>query len=496
MMAVAAWAWLAPADIYASAPRHSLEAVRLVAWVTAAAAAAAILTRRDGGRGLLRIWIVLGWIQGGFVLLQAAGWDPFYLWTGSHGTWRVYGTMGNPNIVAALLVPLALLSLSPTLLPHQRLRVASLVWIVAAVVATGSRAGVALLALGIVVCPYLTSTKTTKRQDLFLRVGAALIMMATVALVAGLMGKGITSASGRWVFWRAGLGLIAERPWFGHGLGIFEARYVEGAAALHLAAGAPVALPVHAHNDWIEFGVELGAVAAAILIVATGWAIWHGITSTSELTRTTAVALAVLAMLAVWDSPLHEPATALLFWMLIGILAAQPRMDTGGNRFLQRLPTLPRSHHLRSGRVMAAAMTVGAVVAGLGLKPVAQRFEAHLLAGEAAELATTGNIWRSTILYASAWERAPSEGEFAYGLAHGLALTGNNRAALAAAQEAVRTHSDFDLYSMLIQLEFHLAQEDEALRRLHLLESAFPQSTRVKALRASLGIADETAALR
>jgi hypothetical protein len=60
--------------------------------------------------------------------------------------------------------------------------------------------------------------------------------------------------------WRSSLTLWQARPWFGHGLGTFEKAYPETAT---FDTGE---LVDHAHNDWLEWGVEGGWALMAIAL--------------------------------------------------------------------------------------------------------------------------------------------------------------------------------------------------------------------------------------
>lgn len=81
--------------------------------------------------------------------------------------------------------------------------------------------------------------------------------------------------------------------------------------------------PIHAHNDLLELGYELG-IFGAILALALAWRVRH-----SPLCAT-------LAGIAVFGFPLHQPATLLVGGLCIGA-ALRPRPDLGGGQYVGRV---------------------------------------------------------------------------------------------------------------------------------------------------------------
>lgn len=81
------------------------------------------------------------------------------------------------------------------------------------------------------------------------------------------------------------------------------------------------AWPMHLHNDWMQYALELGIPGLALYLAILGMALYHG--------RGTAagVALFGLSVNAAMDFPLQTPAGCWLWWALVGLCYAKSRRD-------------------------------------------------------------------------------------------------------------------------------------------------------------------------
>ena len=116
---------------------------------------------------------------------------------------------------------------------------------------------------------------------------------------------------GRLTVWHDALSLVRDRPLLGWGLGTFESAFPSvQSAQISLDYG-------HAHNDWLEWGVEggVGALLAAIGLLAFSW-----------LGRGAAIqaALAALALHALWDFSMRIPALGVLAALVVGLASVTP----------------------------------------------------------------------------------------------------------------------------------------------------------------------------
>jgi O-antigen ligase len=133
--------------------------------------------------------------------------------------------------------------------------------ILAAGIASASRAGAILLIAETLICLSLLRGFVDKRS--LAKLGAACILFVTVGGATQLWGRLQTPdpLEYRREFAHSALAMIAEHPWLGFGLGTFASVYP---AYAEFDPGATVD---HAHDDWLEWAAEGGVPFAAAWIV-------------------------------------------------------------------------------------------------------------------------------------------------------------------------------------------------------------------------------------
>jgi O-antigen ligase len=296
-------------------------------------------------------------------VMQWAGLDPFALagWVaplaGASPRLRIYGTLGNPNFVAALLtgaVPLtvglivqsALSAATSTSRKHLpvALGLAALALQLLAIAATGSRGGaLGLIAAGLT---WILSGPSNYRRRVAIACGLAALVVIGVSTARPLR----ETLAGRIYIWQVVWPHAFEAPWVGQGPGAFALLYPSWerearrrpptAAAAHYFAGPQQ----HAHNDYLEALVERGlAGPVTLFLVLTTWVGGGrrasrqsgpapGTTSVPSagiepLTIGAAAALAALGAVAFVDFPLARPAETALWWSCAALLGTARARD-------------------------------------------------------------------------------------------------------------------------------------------------------------------------
>lgn len=340
------------------------------------------------------------------VLLQAAGltWLTSDVYTGLE--FRAPGTLGNPNWAAAflaMLVPLAL-GLAATAerrWPHHA--VAAVLAI--ATLATLSKGGALTLAAAVLFFV------TPKRWH---------VPLFAIAVVCGVVGAVLFAHAswlqGRLFLWRAGLVMLREHPLTGVGLGGYVPAYGRAAAELvngDVNAFLPLSSIDFAHNAIVQLAAEGGVLVAIAFIGLVVLAMRRD----DPLSRAMSAVLVGFVVNGLADSPLHVPATFVLFFFALGWLT----------------PTVPST---LGGRVIVVAAVVLGTVQG-----------ARFIAGNASW--TKGrDALRANQPAVAPLERTrlllPEHGRSASQYARALARAGRIDDALAASAKAAALRFDFD----------------------------------------------------
>ena len=284
---------------------------------------------RPDPAALLRAAAFSGWMVAVLALLQFFGWDPFRLlgWVGPAGAsprLRVFGTLGNPNFVAAFLVAALPATWAAGMLSAGKGRVLAILGgalLTGGIVASGSRAP-ALAAVSL--AGWWLFWSRNRRFIPVLLLGAALAVWLSPARPLA------ETVRGRLYIWDVSLPHILESPWLGGGPGSFALRYPAWETA-RLAGGAPpdgaarFAGPQrHAHNDYLEILTDYGLAGLLLLGAIVAVALRRSVRAQKEGVDTAvagaAAGVVVLLALAVVDFPLMRPAESFLFWVFLAIV--------------------------------------------------------------------------------------------------------------------------------------------------------------------------------
>ena len=228
---------------------------------------------------------------------------------------------------------------------------------VAALLVTGSRGGMAALAVGLVVFTIITLVVMRKvRPEQFWPVAAvvgiaAIAVMTTVGTFVvrhyALQARSITAvddAQTRFTLWQTALQQFRLNPAVGTGSGTF---YYYGQVFRNPAN--PVN-PEYAHNDYLQYLAEFGVIGFALLLIFlivhlhAGWSSVRALAAeraTSTSSRSDRLAFAIAAVSAIFtcvihsavDFNLHIPANAMLMALCFGIVAGAGIVSSTKQRF-------------------------------------------------------------------------------------------------------------------------------------------------------------------
>lgn len=264
--------------------------------------------------------------------LRALGWQPEAF---PDSRMRVYGTLGNPDFVAAWCCAALPLCWREIAVCGDGRRAGALRWAAAAVqigaiLATGSR----VFALVIPLQAELLSWRSRrwKRVWLWALPVTALVLYFAPArpLAATIQGRLYLArlTAGHW-----------QTPPLGYGPGSFETQFavwqadwLEGHRQEPGAARFAGAVD-HAHNDYFEFLVEYGPAGLGAFLALAGWVAartWRQRAQpVASVEGAAALGAATLLAIAAVDFPFHRPAEWSLLWLFLGIIATSNRKTKG-----------------------------------------------------------------------------------------------------------------------------------------------------------------------
>jgi O-antigen ligase len=266
-------------------------------------------------------------------LLQFSGLDPFRVFgwaTPVFGSprMRVFGTLGNPNFVAAVLVAgLPLCVLLALRLQPRVLTFTTIFLPTAAIIATGSRAAIAALLAALL---WVAILRKFRAWRLF----AAAVLVVAVILPFLPSRSLADTLDGRLYIWKVAIPHLWERPLFGFGPGAFEPKFIEWETAYWREGRGSAdqrrftGLQDHAHNDYLEVFVDSGFVGAfgfgSLLASFLVFAYHRSKKSTGGLSIAASSGVAALMAVAMVDFPLQRPAELFFFWTLMTIVFLEP----------------------------------------------------------------------------------------------------------------------------------------------------------------------------
>jgi O-antigen ligase len=169
---------------------------------------------------------------------------------------------------------------------------------------------------------------------------AAVTLVAAVAVVAftpiGSMASSLGSGSSvqsRSTIWRTTSQAISESFPVGTGLGTFEPVYRQ-----YEDPGAVTSEYInHAHNDYLELALELGAAGLVLMVLFIGWwavaatRIWTSTLSTPFGRAATIASAAILAH-SIVDYPLRTGAVMAIFGAAIALMAQRSQSTSESKR--------------------------------------------------------------------------------------------------------------------------------------------------------------------
>ncbi len=472
---------------------HGVGALELVALVVLFFGAIAVRTAGlQAQRHLIRLLALPALIVASLAVAQGLGVDPlrlvFDLSSTRPGRWQVLTTLGNPTWTAEMLV----LSLPLVLAAWRPVGRSRVVWLwavgwvfAAAVAATGSRGALVGLAVVAVVGWRLGLAPVVRRPRW--AVLWALIVAGVIVMVMGVgrMGE-LKPLTGRLGLWAAGIHLVGQEPLTGSGLRHTVLILPEGLESVVAGLDSqhhgwlPTILVDRLDQDLLQVAVERGLPAALLILL-----IWYRALMMSlnrfrkggaSLDGAIVVLLATFAVLSLFSAPFHTPATAVLFWIVVGLAVRGPAECS--------VLGVERHVHWRLG-----AAVVGAVLTiGLAVEVALPIIRTNAIAGTGYQLLVEGRFHEasrvlSPVPAGSPWLTAAS-------IARSRALVAMGRApeALVVIEDAEEWASSEWFWATRTRALHQMGFKDEAWRELEFGLRVLPRSPVLLEAQSELGL--------
>lgn len=263
---------------------------------------------------------------------------------------RIFGTLGNPNLLAGFLVPIMPLALATIFLFYAQKRYllatisgASALVIAVAIILTGSRGGYIGLFTGVAAIIIIGSMALFQgskinidKRSIMLIIAAAVILCAALfalhclptfeqRLLSIFAGREHSSNSFRLNVWHASWKMFLDNWWLGVGTGNLAFRRAYG---LYMVSGFDA---LGTYCVPLEVAVELGVFGLctfAFLVVASlaraHLTFWNQQAPTINRWLAAGAAAALIGMLAhgLVDTVFYRPQVQFIFWLLISIIVS------------------------------------------------------------------------------------------------------------------------------------------------------------------------------
>jgi O-antigen ligase len=251
--------------------------------------ATAMFTRLFNIKKLFLVTFFLGIVSVTYSLMQTTGND-FVSWDNPYNS--VISTLGNPNFAAAVMAVMGVISFSSIFNsdfnPSSRIFVAILVlMLVFAIYRSNARQGLLSIALGSGVFFIIWIWDKNKKLGIATLIPGFIVMTFSVLgmLQVGPLQQYLykSSVSVRGYYWRAGLEMLSNHPFFGVGIdryGSYFKQYREAEYPLNIGFQLTSS---NAHNTFIQFFATGGAFLGITYLILNLYVVYRAIVGIKSL---------------------------------------------------------------------------------------------------------------------------------------------------------------------------------------------------------------------
>ena len=317
-------------------------------------------------------------------------------------------------------------------------------FIVLVVVLSASRAGI----ISMVVMSVVYVFRKLKGKW---RIGRYALWMAVLLLFVGCYWLKKDSADGRLLIWRCSLEMVKDAPLWGHGIGSFEAHYMDYQAqyfAEHGQQGRYAMLTdnvKHPFNEYLGVLLNFGLVGWGVLAGLVVWLVRCYRKQPCKEKRIAAYALLGVGTFSLFSYPFTYPFTWMVTLLCIGLLAKES---------LQ---------YLLASRKIKYTLCIVVLMGSLAcLYLWGERVRAELKWNKVTRLALSGKYEESLPLYRDLEGVLGDNAYFLYNYAAVLQGSKRYEKSLNVALQGRRYWADYDLELILGDNYRHLCKPEEA----------------------------------
>ena len=304
--------------------------------------AAAVFVRLEAIKRLNYVAFSTGLVLGIYGLMQISGLD-FIKWDNPYNA--VISTVGNPNFAAAVMAMMASIVFGPVLNNSFRIyyRVASLILTVMLLITiylSNARQGLIAFAIGVgvYVIIWIYSIKSKVRHLLLgssVLVGVfAILGMLQIGPLTSYLYKGSVTVRG--YYWRAGIEMFKDQPFFGVGFDRYGAYFKEFREVSYPLMYGFNITSSNAHNVPIQIFSTTGVFTGIAYLAIIGFIVWRGIvgirsTNGNERLLIASVFSAWLAYQAQSIISIDNIGISIWGWVLGGVVVGVSRHGVEAN---------------------------------------------------------------------------------------------------------------------------------------------------------------------
>ena len=268
--------------------------------------ATSIFVRLHNVRKIFEVTYFVASVSVIYSLMQTTGND-FVNWNNPYNS--VISTLGNPNFAAAVMAVMGVLTFSSIFIPAFKLQyrifaVGLSVLLLFAIYRSNARQGLLAYALGIGIFLTIWLWMNSKKLGFL---AAALGMIVFIISILGMLQVGPLekylykpSVSIRGYYWRAGIEMLINHPFFGVGIDGYGAYFKEYREVNYPLTYGFQLTSTNAHNTFIQFFATGGAILGITYLALNGYILKQALNGLKNLTGSNR--LFVSAVFSAWIS--------------------------------------------------------------------------------------------------------------------------------------------------------------------------------------------------